>query len=820
MARITLHIRVPLATLLIALNSAFGPSAQADSTAIDLRPAHIVAPADLSRPEQKAVGMIVDEVAARTRLRLPVVHDLPQDRSTPVIVIGPRARLGEFAKRAGVALESKATKLPAEGFEIVTNAGGPNSSPPPAIVVAGNDARGVLFGVGKLLRTLSMSRDRLSLQTPLNVKTAPAMPIRGHQLGYRPKTNSYDAWDLAQWEQYYRDLAIFGCNSVELIPPRTDDDADSPHFPRPPLEMMIGMSQLAADYGLDVWVWFPAMELKYDTPKSIEASVEEWGDVLSKLPRVDALFVPTGDPGDASTSEYSALLNAQWPQLQRLHPNAKIWLSMQSFTQPQFEEMLKVVKNEPPWLGGIVFGPQNRVSIARLRELLPARYPIRGYPDITHSMRCQYPVPDWDLAFPLTEGREVINPRPIDETAIFAHLKDHITGVISYSEGCNDDVNKAIWSALCWDPRARPIDTLRDYSRYFIGDEYADDFAQGLMALERNWRGPLLANRGVDDTLHQFQEMEKKAAPKTLRNWRFQQALYRANYDAYIRSRLIDETAEEQEALGVLSQADSMSIDKAMAHATKILDRADAPKPSEALRRRAEELAEALFQSIGMQLSVDRYQAIEVGRGANLDEIDVPLNNRIWLKQRFAELEKLPDTKAKLHAIDEIIHWTDAGPGGFYDDLGDPARQPHLVANGLYASDPGYLATPTIGFVSKPAWRRSWCNHVDGLYATPVRMHYDGLDIDAAYKVRVVYAGDNVEAKVRLRAFGKGETPDTAAEIHPFQPKPQPVRPVEFEIPATITASGELTLEWSANPERGGAGRGCQIAEVWLIKQR
>ena len=33
------------------------------------------------------------------------------------------------------------------------------------------------------------------------------------------------------------------------------------------------------------------------------------------------------------------------------------------------------------------------------------------------------------------------------------------------------------------------------------------------------------------------------------------------------------------------------------------------------------ELAEALFQSIGMQLSVEKYQAIEVGRGANLDEL-------------------------------------------------------------------------------------------------------------------------------------------------------------------------------------------------------
>ena len=46
------------------------------------------------------------------------------------------------------------------------------------------------------------------------------------------------------------------------------------------------------------------------------------------------------------------------------------------------------------------------------------------------------------------------------------------------------------------------------------------------------------------------------------------------------------------------------------------------------------ELAEALYQSIRMQLSVERYKAISVGRGANLDTIDVPLNNRRWLKQR------------------------------------------------------------------------------------------------------------------------------------------------------------------------------------------
>lgn len=784
----------------------------AKSPAIDLSAAQVVVPGGLNAREQKAVKMFVEEVAARTRLQLPSANRSADGKSAPTIVIGPIEQLKKQAEQLHADFGSDPQRLPAEGYRIITQT---SSSGSPSIIVAGNDSRGVLFGVGKLLRSLSMSRDRLVLREPLNITTAPAMPIRGHQLGYRPKTNSYDAWDLPQWEQYFRDLAVFGCNSVELVPPRTDDDADSPHFPRPPMEMMIGMSKLADDYGLDVWIWYPAMELKYDTPEAIQASVREWSEVLAKLPRVDALFVPTGDPGDASPSEYVALLAAQSVQLKKLHPNAKIWVSMQSFTQPQFDEMLQLVKQEPPWLAGIVFGPQNRVTIAKLREILPAKLPIRAYPDITHSIRCQYPVPNWDLAFPLTEGRETINPRPFDETTIFLSCKDYISGVISYSEGCNDDVNKMIWSALCWDPAARPIDTLRDYSRYFIGDKYANDFAQGLLALERNWRGPLPKNDGVNETLQQFQAMERAADPRTKRNWRFQQALYRAHYDAYLRSRLIAETAQEHDALNVLANARHLGADQTTAKATAILNQADAPKSSDALRARVAELAEALFQSIRMQLSVAKYQAIEVGRGANFDEIDVPLNNRVWIKNRLSNLQKL-DEAAKFRGIDEIVHWTDPGPGGFYDDLGDPLNQPHLVTTDNYAKDPSYHDSVTIGFRSELPWRRSWCNHADGHYSTPVLMHYDGLDPNANYKIRVVYAGDKLDSKVRLVA--RSHSGGREIVIHPLQPKPQPVRPVEFAIPATATSGGELTLEWTSNPERGGAGRGSQIAEVWLIK--
>jgi hypothetical protein len=49
-----------------------------------------------------------------------------------------------------------------------------------------------------------------------------------------------------------------------------------------------------------------------------------------------------------------------------------------------------------------------------MRKRTPGRYPIRHYPDITHSMKQQYRVPDWHEAYRRTEGHEPVNPRPHD----------------------------------------------------------------------------------------------------------------------------------------------------------------------------------------------------------------------------------------------------------------------------------------------------------------------------------------------------------------------------------------------------------------------
>jgi hypothetical protein len=778
----------------------------------------VVSAPGFAGPGRQAVVMLVEEVQKRSGIRWRETSQWPA-AGVPVVGVGLQSEARSFGGPYSEALRSLSGPEGAEGYRLCIRKGETNA----AVFVLGNDERGVLFGVGRLLRELHWGRGRVWAPDGLDLATAPKYPLRGHQLGYRPKCNSYDAWDLPVWEQYFRDLAVFGCNAVELIPPRSDDAADSPHFPRPQMEMMTGMSGLAAAYGLDVWIWYPAMDPDYSDARAVESALAEWGQVFARLPRVDAVFVPGGDPGHTRPKTLMALLEKQTRNLHRYHPRAQMWVSPQSFDQRWLVEFVDLLQREPPaWLSGVVFGPQVRVSLPRLRQLVPARYPIRHYPDITHSRQCEYPVPNWDLAYALTEARECINPRPEDEAAIFRKLQPQTIGFLTYSEGCNDDVNKMIWSALGWDPEAKVEDILRQYSRYFIGERYTDDFAQELLALERDWRGPLLANEAVDGTLAQAQAMEREASPADLKNWRFQQALFRAYYDAYVRHRLIYETELEAEAMGQLRRAGAIGVAGALADAQRILDRAVKEPVNTDWRLRIYQLGEALFQSIGMQLSVEKYQAIAVDRGASLDTLDYPLNNRFWLEDRFARIRKLPTEAERLGAIEEVLEWTNPGPGGFYDDLGNVACQPHLESGPGFAQDPGCYESCRVDFeedlvVDSPgedagtARRLSWMDHAEALYDAPVRMRYSGLDPSARYKVRVVYGGDSPRRRIRLVA-------NDSVQVHPYLAKPRPFKPLEFAIPQAATRGGSLELSWFAEPGLGGNGRACQVSEVWLIK--
>jgi hypothetical protein len=236
-------------------------------------------------------------------------------------------------------------------------------------------------------------------------------------------------------------------------------------------------------------------------------------------------------------------------------------------------------------------------------------------------------------------------------------------------------------------------------------------------------------------------------------------------------------------------------------------------------RERIVELADRLFETIHMQSSVERHQAIAIDRGATLDTLDWPLNNRRWLSERLRAAQARGDEAERLAMLDEILNWKHPGPGGFYDDLGNPSAQPHLVRGLPYDQDPASLQSARTGFEEAPdvdasqapAWPLSWIDHAESLVEAPLRMRYTQLDPSAQYRLRVVYAGDGPLKKIRLVANGE-------IEIHPLIAKPSPVEPIEFSIPVEATAGGQLELAWFREPGLGDNGRGCQVSEVWLIR--
>ncbi|HUX59504.1 MAG TPA: hypothetical protein VMV77_21200 [Bacteroidales bacterium] len=800
----------------------------------DFSNAEIVIPDNLTETEQAAVQMLVDEVKKRTIIKLSTNLKWP-DSNIPVIAIGTSASFNDdFAFDKSII---KSSDKGTEGFSIKVINEFRNS---PTLFIIGNDSRGMLFGIGYFLRKVSMipstnksSADgyfeewsasrrigmipgQLMVPDDIGIENSyPAVSIRGHQLGYRPKVNAYDGFTVEMYEQYIRDLIVFGTNAVELIPPNSDDDSYSPMFSLPPWEMNIKISKILEKYGLDSWIWCPLMYGDYSKSENFKKSLEENEKLFSSLKKIDAVFVPGGDPGNVPPKLLFDYLEKEAQILHKYHPTAEIWVSPQGFSVERMEEFLNLLKGEHKWLTGIVHGPWVRMNVDSLRKVVPMKYRIRRYPDITHSIQCEYPVPNWDIAFASTQHREVINPRPIGQSIIFHSVDQKSSaGFLTYSEGVNDDVNKIVWSGLGWNPDTEVLEILRDYSRYFIGPDYTDDFAQGILNLEQNWVGPLLSNNSVFINHGKFQSMEKRALPNVRLNWRFQQALYRSYYDAYNRSRLIYETQLEDAAMNFLRKAPELGTMTAMKQAKEILDKAKLERVSEDWRQRVFELAEALFHSIRMQLSVDKYFAIAVGRGANLDLIDQPLNNSIWLEDQFNLITKLDTEEERLTQIDKIINWENPGPGGFYTDFGDLSNNPYLVPGESYKDDPGSWHSPFIGWRTgtpqTQGWRISWKRYVHTLFNTPLKMHYSNLDRKAQYQVKITY----LRGPVQLVA-------DEKIIIHDyFEMESWVIETRTYDIPHEATADGELMLTWNMDAERGGNGRGNKIGEMWLIKIR
>lgn len=757
-------------------------SGTARSQSIQLQQAALLVSPGIPAPMRETAPQVLqEEVAKRTGIRLTTRTDWPKNT---VIAFA----LATDTELYGVPVPTTHKPDKPESFAIVTNVQPRQTT----IWVIGHDSRGILFGTGWLLRNLRLSPKQAELPGSVALVSAPAYPIRGHQLGYRTTANSYDAWSVAQYDQYIRELALFGTNAVEAIPFH-EDDKPSPHFKIPAAEMRIRIGEICRKYDMDHWVWTPATFDLTDAPKR-QAELDRHEAFYRACPRLNHIFVPGGDPGHNHPRDLMPFLRDLHTRLVRYHPTGRVWLSLQGFSVDQMDYVFRYLNTEKPtWLAGLVHGPGSP-PLAQTRFRLPKQYQMRQYPDITHNIRCEFPVERWDQAFALTLGREAANPRPFFFARTQATWAPFTDGFVSYSDGCHDDVNKVVWSMRGWDPTKDVREILAEYSRFFFGPTLAEPVADGIAALEQNWHGPLAENGGVEASFAFWQKLETDA-PALSTNWRWQLLLLRAYYDTYTRRRLLYEQRLEGEANALLLRATDPKA--AMRQALSLVNQADKQPTAPALRRRIEQLCTDLFASVGLQTSVERHQARSPERGCVLDFVDYPLNNRWWLADQFARIDSLPDKAAAQRRLHEIATWENPGAGSFYDDVSSVSKGPRIKTISDDATDIAWWDNGSSrARLSSQTFQR--CPALD----------YENLDPGARYTLRVVGFGEAL-----LRVDGQ--------RLEPTVYNRQADTVKEWVVPLTATQDGRIQVTFD-QPEESHLNwrQNSRISDIWLIREQ
>ncbi len=673
-----------------------------------------------------------------------------------------------------------------------------------SIEFSASGIRGLIFATGLFLRKITVKEGKINLICDISGLYSPDKRIRGHQVGYRQTSNTYDAWDIPEYRRCYLDMMYFGVNTCEHIPYESGKSDRNAIMRRDEQELLCEASKEADELGLNVSVWYPNCE------NDLETAIKNREKLFSEASRLDYIFPPGGDPGDIQPSELMVRCEKFREILKKYHPYGEMWPSAQ---QPHHipdwgTNFLKLMKEEPDFIDGVITGPNAAFSLDILRRYLPSKYPIRLYPDITHNLRCEYPVhfdrDDWHYALAAANGRESINPRPTEYRKIHEDTRGYVVGSVSYSEGVNDDINKAVWAGLDFNPDTPVRELLEDYSRLFFPSADYTKITDGIFGLEKNWEGAPEENPCIENTLNIFEEVAKET-PTINDNWRFIQCLFRARTDCYVRRKVLFEN-------GLINSARRLASKGEPEKAREILL---TPLPSDitSLSEEIENDAEKLYKLIGMQLSVEKYFARNAERGAVLDTIKLPVTDLQWLLSCYEKAEDMEEGK-KAEYISRCFNRNTVARDEYYYSVALHGICPGGVrqSKGFYMN---ILADrPDKNNGSLPTALFKLFDHFN------FRLKTGGLQYDTDYILQITHRALNNPDSIKhtLKVNGKilysgqqfGGTRNLDYEKDML---PEGFIAVEYKIPAEFIINGCIDLQISEKVN------GFEIAEIRITKE-
>jgi len=528
--------------------------------------------------EMAAVDLLQSHLHERAGVQLPQYAmadtglEIPANshrRHAIFVVTLVQMRDGETSRRVAKRIEGL---IGPEGFYVGLHSVSDDSR---SILVVGADERGLLYGMGRLLRSMRFA-GRDVIADVSEVYSTPAAAVRGHLLANHIWSPQYDNWDEACWDRYLGDLSLWGVNTILTSPYHPGEWAACRPFDEPPVfldesvreawdfywRVQRAVPRLARKYGMRFGFWIPPNDIPVDEARpqteggrcdnvcpsqpDLRALILKHREaVLRALDPVDLVIVPASDCGGCSCAAcspwvrtYISLAEEVAEAVHRLHPDAWMGVSNQNLSPEEDEWLCDDLEQErPAWLRFVVHGPGSS-DLAQMRERIPADYDIFMYPDITHLAASDGYLFEDLRTDPLVwrvyqqahlEATPFARPEAISQS--YPQYRAHAQGSFPYSEGTQDDLNKVIWSQLDWDPTADVADIVREYCAFYFGH----DLSALWYRLERAIIVDPGDNAEIAETLTTTEEVRRQLSAWALHGWRWQMLEVRVLLDRFLQ---------------------------------------------------------------------------------------------------------------------------------------------------------------------------------------------------------------------------------------------------------------------------------------------
>ncbi len=407
---------------------------------------------------------------------------------------------------ADVVLELRAG-IGVEGFAIERASDGK------AWRIAGNDERGLLYGVGKFLRGCVFGSDAQNAQgwryDGGELTSVPKLKVRGMYFASHFHNFYHDA-PIAQVERYVEDLALWGCNTLSVwfdmhhYSGIYDQDAEAM------IERLHAILKAAAEVGMGAGLTTLANEAYNTSPERLRAErhphsygveicpskpeglalILQWRrEMLQKfadLP-VEYYWLWPYDQGGCKCANckpwggngFVRTCAAVSPIAREFFPSAKMVVSAWEFGywegDPEWDMFYAALAKQPEWADYIMAEGHGDFPPYIIKNGPPPSYPLLNFTEI--SMFGMYP---W--------GGFGANLQTQRIQKVWDSSKNMLAGGFPYSEGIFEDINKIACLQLYWDPDRSVNDIVREYASAEFSPKVADDVTRAAALLEVNMK--------------------------------------------------------------------------------------------------------------------------------------------------------------------------------------------------------------------------------------------------------------------------------------------------------------------------------------------